>query len=313
MTVLRDIDIDIVERESLASHTIFKIGGPARWFYNVKDRDGLRRIVDWTEKNHIPFIVIGGGSNILVSDEGYDGLIIKMEDHTFQVADDCVTTAAGASLALVSKSVTDEGLTGFEWAFGIPGTVGGAVRGNAEAFGNSIADIATKIELLDGATGNFFECEPAEMNFEYRRSICVDHPSWIVVRAVFQLQRDSVAACRERLADFLQKKKNDQPLGVQCAGCCFKNVEVSRMNRSTEIPVEFLRKGFVSAGYLIEHAHMKNHVIGRAMVSPKHANFIVNLGGATARDIRDLMALVKERVAERFGVELEEEVQLIGF
>lgn len=313
MTVLKEIDIDIREHELLAPYTIFKIGGPARWFFVVKNSQDLFRIAEWITRMQVPFVVLGGGSNVLVNDRGFEGLVIRMEDRSFALEGEQVSAAAGAIFAAVAKTATDNGLSGLEWAFGIPGTVGGAVRGNAGAFGGSTADCVLHVEILDGNTGILSSVAGSEMAFEYRRSMCAEKKSWIVTRATLQLVSAPVGECKVRLAEFLEQKKSHQPLGHQCAGCAFKNIAISRMNPDAEIQTEFLQKGFVPAGYLIEKAHMKNHVIGRAMVSPKHANFMINLGGASAADIYELMQVVKERVYDYCGVLLEEEVQYIGF
>lgn len=299
------------ENEPLAGYTVYKIGGPARFFARISSREDVFEALHFAKTHSLPVVVLGGGSNVLVSDRGVDGLVLKMEDRTIAMANDEIVVGAGAITAAVSKAATDAGLSGLEWAFGIPGTIGGAVRGNAGAFGSSIAEKVISVEIYDTKTGEVRDYSQDELQFSYRKSAFATNP-WIALSARLRLAPLPIAECKELLREFLERKKTTQPLGGACAGCSFKNADVSTVPRSLEFPAEFLAKGQIPAGYLLDRANMKNHVIGRAMVSPKHANFIVNLGGASAQDVRSLLECARERVFERFGIRLEEEIQYIG-
>ncbi|MBI4239599.1 UDP-N-acetylmuramate dehydrogenase [Candidatus Uhrbacteria bacterium] len=306
------MELPILHNEPLSKHTIFQIGGPARYFFRVKNYVDLKEIVQWAQQHEVPLAVLGGGSNVLASDKGFDGLVLKMEDRTIDIQGSFINAGAGAITAMVSKLTVEAGLSGLEWAYGIPGTIGGAVRGNAGAFGGSFSDIVSLVEMLDPKTLEIHRVTGEGMQFQYRRSMLANTP-WIVTYAILKMDVSTPEMCKERMQEFLDQKKTNQPLGMQCAGCAFKNVPVASITKSIELPVEFLQTGRVPAGYLVDKAKMKNHVCGRAMVSPKHANFIVNLGGATAMDVVELMKIIKDRVYQEFGVVLEEEIQYIGF
>lgn len=299
------------ENEPLSKHTTFAIGGPARWFFRVKEYQGIKNIVQWLGKEQVPYFTLGGGSNVLAYDHGFDGLVIKMEDRTCEVKGNLITASAGAILAVVAHKASEAGLSGLEWAFGVPGTIGGAVRGNAGAFGKSIADVLVMAEIIDVNSGDIIRCTPDELHFSYRTSLLKQKKHWIVTHALLKLTQSDVATSRERLRSFVEQKRERQPLGAACAGCVFKNVPVDSFPSRADIPIEFLEKGFIPASYLIEKANLKNHIIGKAIVSPKHGNFIINQGGARAQDVLDLIALAKGRTRETFGILLQEEIQYI--
>lgn len=287
----------IIENEPLSRHTSYAIGGPARWFVRVTDASDLPEIVRWILEKRVPWYVLGGGSNILIGDSGYDGLVIRMDDRSVAFDGERVIAAAGAPTAMVVNACIQQGLAGFEWAFGIPGTIGGAVRGNAGAFGSSISDLLEYADVIDPKTGAIERMSNSDFHFRYRWSFLAERRR-IILRAGFHLTESTKGACKEILDRHLASKRNTQPLGSHCAGCTFKNIVEADVT--------------IYAGKLVDGVGLKGTMCGDAQISEKHANFIINRGHASARDIESLIALAKTSVKKKFGVELEEEIRFLG-
>lgn len=302
--------IDIIEHEPLSRYTSFRIGGYARYFVRIKDVSDLPQIVAWIAQRGLSYYVLGGGTNTLVSDEGFSGLVIKIEDRSYHIDGNRVVASAGASYALIAQATSTNGLSGVEWAFGIPGTIGGAVRGNAGAFGGSIGDVCVSIDVIDPDSSAWKTLTKSELGFRYRWSALGAH-RFIIARALLELVPQDPAQCRAALEEFSRQKRERQPLGAQCAGSIFKNVETSALDPSF-IPAEYENAQLVHAGFLIDTAGLKGTKVGGAMVSEKHANFILNTGGATCADVIQLIAIVKQRVRDRWGIELSEEIRYLG-
>lgn len=295
----------------LASYTTFKIGGSAKYLVSVKSVDELKQAITLAQEHHLNYFVFGGGSNMLVSDEGFDGMAIKIEMNASSVADDRVIADAGILTAALARASIDGGLTGFEWGIGVPGTAGGAVRGNAGAFGGEMKDAVESVEaLVDGEVHTFSN---AECTFKYRHSIFKENGG-IVLGVTLKLKPDPERNGLKKMMEYLDKRNKTQPKGAASTGCIFKNYEFSEPDsRWVNVPEEFLTKKRISAGWLIEQAGMKGEKEGAAGVSDVHGNFILNLGGATGADVKRLIERVKAAVAEKFGIDLEEEIQYIGF
>lgn len=300
----------ILENESLAKYTSYKIGGPARWFVSVKDVSRLPEIVAFIQEKQTPYYVLGGGTNTLISDSGFDGLVIKIDDRSITIEGDHVIVASGAVTAMVVNKAVQQGLTGFEWAFGIPGTIGGAIRGNAEAFGISTADILSTVEVIDPQTGSVEMMTPADLQYRYRWSILAEKRR-IIMRARFQLKQSTVEECKARVQNYLSQKKERQPLGAHCAGSAFKNIIRASVDRAL-VPKEMEANEKIYAGWLIDQSGLKGEERGDAEISKKHANFIINRGHATSVDVCELITRAKTAVKERFGLDLEEEIRYLG-
>ncbi len=284
--VLRDV--------LLKDHTTFKTGGPAGAFVLVENNDELARAVAFLKNREIPFFVLGNGSNLLVSDSGFDGAVIKLSGsfNELSVSDNVITAGAGVLLSKVCLLAEESGLSGLEFAYGIPGTLGGATVMNAGAYDGEMSYVVSEVTVLDGeGIVRTLSCE--DMHFGYRDSI-IKHSPMIVLSAKMTLEPGDRAEIHDKMADFLQRRKSKQPLEFPSAGSTFKR------------PVGYF------AGKLIEDAGLKGKRIGGACVSEKHAGFIVNTGGATASDINMLMETVEEEVYQRFGVKLEPEVIKLG-
>jgi UDP-N-acetylmuramate dehydrogenase len=326
----------LVRGEPMSRHTTFRIGGPADLFIEATSADDLRDIVLVARRDQVPHFILGGGSNLLVSDAGMRGLVIlnRARNLKFQVSNTCtvrrrkclksqtgmeplggdpakastprVHVESGVILPTLARECIERGLAGLEWAIGVPGTVGGAVVGNAGAHGSDVAQSLISASIL-AADGNVRDWSAQALQFGYRSSVLksqianrqppkegdsqIARP--VVLAAEFELKPSTREECEARAAEFAEKRKRTQPTGATI-GSMFKNP-----------PGDY-------AGRLIEAAGLKGARAGNAEISSLHANFFVNLGGASAADINSLINLAREKVQAMFGVELELEIQLVG-
>lgn len=287
-------EIEIKMNEPMSGHTTFAIGGPASLFIQPKNVQELIAALAAVRENDIPYLVLGNGSNVLVSDNGIQGAVIcTAQMHEIQVGDDHTITAdAGALLSSVAGRAQREGLTGAEFSGGIPGSLGGAVFMNAGAYDGQMSGIIQKTEYLDGS-GELCILEGDAHHFDYRQSAFRSHPEWTIVRSTVQLQPGDPTAILDKMNDFAKRRRDKQPLSFASAGSTFKRPE-----------------GYF-AGRLIEDAGLKGVSVGAAQVSEKHAGFLINRGGATCDEMLRLIELVQNRVREQFGVSLECEVRII--
>ena len=288
-------DIDILKDEPMRRHTTFAIGGPADFFIQPKTRRELAGALSVLRERGIPFLLLGNGSNMLVADAGIRGAVVcTTELDEVRIGEDgyTLTAEAGALLGRVARRAQRAGLTGVEFAGGIPGSVGGAVFMNAGAYDGQMAGVVEQTEYLDEA-GETHTLTGEEHGFAYRGSVFRAHPDWTVVRSILRLQPGDPAAILDKMNDFAQRRRDKQPLNFPSAGSTFKRPE-----------------GYF-AGRLIEDAGLKGVSVGAAQVSEKHAGFLINRGGATCDDMLRLIELVQQRVREQFGVQLECEVRII--
>lgn len=285
---------EILENEPMKKHTTFKVGGPADYFIAPGSVHEIKSAIECAKKYGISWRVIGGGSNLLVRDEGFRGLIICLgsEFSSIEINEDKdVYAQAGARLPRIGSLVAKEGLTGFEFASGIPGSVGGAVMMNAGAYGNEIKDIIVEAQVLK-KDGEIQWLSKDELELGYRTS-CIKKNGYVVLGAHFKLAKGDSDRIKEKMQDLSCKRKEKQPLEYPSAGSTFKRPE-----------------GYFAAK-LIEDAGLKGFGVGGAMVSEKHAGFVINKDDATASDIIKLTDEIKKKVKEQFGVELELEVELL--
>lgn len=280
--------------ELMKKHTSWRIGGPADIYVEPASRGELQLAVSYAHELSIPLTVIGAGTNILVSDEGIRGIVIKIGSGLdwISVNENIIFAEAGAKLSRVASVARDAGLGGFEFSAGIPGDVGGAVVMNAGANGASVGAQVKEILLLN-PEGVYFKKTKDEMNFGYRSSALQSELA-VVVEAVFSCCRRDRNAINEDMDTYIKKRKDTQPLHYPNAGSVFKNP-----------PGE-------SAGRLIEAAGLKGERVGDAQISLMHANFIINLGAATARDVLMLINKARASVLDRFGIDLKPEVKVLG-
>ncbi len=276
----------------LAPYTTFKIGGPAKYFYIVKSANDLIKVIKWATKNKTPFFILGNGSNILVSDKGFNGLVIKMQNAKCKMQNAKIIADAGIILGKLVNESVKIGLTGLEWAAGIPGTIGGAIRGNAGAFDVSMSDIVERVRALNIKTSQITNFKNKDCKFNYRESIFKKNKNSIILSAELKLKKGKTS--KNLIKNYANQRKEKQPMEFFSAGCIFKNPAKQ------------------SAGYLIEQCGLKGKKIGGAMISEKHANFIVNTGKAKASDVKKLIDLCKEKVKNKFKIKLKEEIEYLG-
>ena len=306
----------ILENEPMSVHTSFKVGGPARYFAKASSMESLKNALSFAREKHLPHFILGNGTNLLVSDKGYDGVIISLAGDFSEIVDlgnGKFKVGAATPLGRFARHTLKQGYSGIHKLAGIPGTLGGAVYMNAGAYGQEIGQACTGVTVLD-AGGNIRELSAAECGFGYRRRVfsngnngAGDDNGKIILAATFQLQSASsqgltAADLEAELAECMAKRKATQPLNMPNAGSTFKRLDKG----AAETPAQ------LAPGYYIEQAGLKGYRIGSAEVSKLHANFIVNAGGATAQDIKSLSEYVQNKVAEKFGIELKREIILLG-
>lgn len=285
---------DVRINEPMSKHTSFKIGGPADIFVAPANRDELIHTLSVCKNNHVPYYIIGNGSNVLVKDKGFRGVIIQIYKNFnhIKIDGETVYVEAGILLSKLSKLIATEGLQGFEFASGIPGTLGGAIYMNAGAYGGEISQVLVSADVIDHA-GNIITMSNDELKLGYRTSILQDN-NYTVISAVLSLKKGNKEEIKALMKDLDTRRKTKQPLELPSAGSTFKRPE-----------------GYY-AGKLIMDSDLRGYVIGDAMVSEKHCGFVVNKGNATASDVLNLINHIQKTVKEKYGVDLEREVRVIG-
>ena len=284
----------LLRDELMSRHTTFRVGGPADVFVMPGTFEEVKGTVNLCRDYKLPYYIVGNGSNLLVSDRGYRGVIIQIgkELGGIRVEGEAVTVQAGALLSVTANHVREEELTGFEFASGIPGTLGGACVMNAGAYGGEMGDILTEITALT-PEGEVIRIARAQMELGYRTSI-IARKGYVVLEANMRLKKGDRQEIRAKMEELKEKRVSKQPLEYPSAGSTFKRPE-----------------GYF-AGKLIQDAGLRGFAVGKAQVSEKHCGFVINKGGATAKDISELMARVSQTVEEKFGVRLEPEVKKLG-
>lgn len=301
--------MQILENEPMSKHTSFKVGGPARFFAKVESIEELKAALALATEKGLPHFIVGNGTNLLVADQGYEGVVIELAG-TFSGIEDLGSgmfkVGAAVPLGRFARSALKQGFAGIHKLAGIPGTLGGALYMNAGAYGQEIGNCCTAVTVLDG-DGNIRDIPSAECGFGYRQSAFQKNDA-IALSATFQLsaasaQGKTTADLEAELAECMAKRKATQPLNMPNAGSTFKRLDAGATDTPTQI----------APGYYIEQAGLKGFRIGGAEVSTLHANFIVNAGGATAKDILELSEHVQRVVHEKFAIELKREIILLGF
>ena len=285
---------DILTREYMKNHTSFKIGGSADFLVTPRTVDQIQNLIITLKKENIPVFIMGNGSNLLVSDKGIRGVVIKLSKNfsSFSISGDEVTAQSGILLSTLSKSIVNESLSGFEFASGIPGTIGGAVTMNAGAYDSEMKNIVQEVVAMD-MDGNIKTFTNQEMNFRYRKSRVTDE-TLVVLEAKLKLEKGNIEDIKAKIDDFTVRRTTKQPLTAYSAGSSFKRPE-----------------GYF-AGKLIEDAGLKGIIMRNAAVSSLHSGFVINTGDATCENILELIEFIKLTVFSKFGVMLEEEVRVVG-
>lgn len=311
--------ISIQKNIPLASFTTFKIGGPAKYFCEVKTIDDLEEALGFAEENGLPIFVLGGGSNLLVSDSGFQGLVIKISSFKYQLSGLKVRADAGVSLGRIVIESVSKGLRGMEWAAGVPGTIGGAIRGNAGCFGGEMKDVVESVMVFDTDTMKTKKISGKKCGFGYRESIFKKNRNFIIWSVSLKLKKGDAGELKAKIKDVMECRRNRQHLDLPSAGSIFKNISDSGAIKKISLESPDAAKnakypnGTIAVAYLLDECGLKGVKIGGAMISHKHSNFIVNFDNAMAEDIIILMGIMKERVMVKFGVNPEAEVRLVGF
>lgn len=330
------------ENEPLAKYTTFRIGGPAKYFFVAKSSDDVVKAIKAANEAGIRYALLGGGANTLVSENGFDGLVIKMENRGLFIDDGLARAEAGVPLLFLAQETVKKGWKGLEFYATIPGSVGGAIRGNAGAFECETKDVLVRARIMRTVLhtkDSPHEVEEVwlsneECGFGYRDSLfkkdrdaTTGHNQYIILEGEFRLEKGDAKEGTKYMREILAKKAATQTLESPSAGCVFANVEFapgtydlkdSKRGNPTDqfkrdAPKEMIERGVVSAGWMIDNLGLKGKTMGGAKVSEKHGNFLVNTGNAKATDIVMLISFLKQQVRDTYGIQLQEEVQLIGF
>ena len=286
---------NICLQESMASHTTFRIGGLADCFVQLENTEQLIKIQKYLSQVGVPFFILGNGSNLLVSDAGFRGVILQIgpKMNRVTVEGNVIVAQAGASMAQIARTAMEHELTGMEFASGIPGTIGGGVVMNAGAYGGELSQIVTQVNVVNNE-GEIMELDNETMEFGYRTSTIRNNP-FTVTEVILRLEKGDRQQIRERMEELAAKRREKQPLEYPSAGSTFKR------------PAEHY------AGQLIMEAGLRGLQCGGAKVSDKHCGFVINTGNATAEDVRKLIREVQARVKDQFNVDLETEVLFLGW
>lgn len=291
---MQELGIDWEQNCPLSRHSSFRIGGAADIALFPQSTEKLCQALTLLREQEIPTLVIGNGSNVVFSDEGYRGAVVFTgKCRKIQIDGDVVIADAGVSLSTLASAVRDESLSGLEFAFGIPGTLGGAIYMNAGAYGGSMSDVCVSSEYYDLQTSQIGRLLYGEQGFDYRKSIYQNHPNRIILGATLKLKRGPRKTITETMRTYWEKRRATQPLEFPNAGSTFKRPEGH------------------FAGKLIEDCRLKGLTVGGAQVSTKHAGFIVNVGGATSEDVKRLIEQIQATVLQQTGVELECEIRFL--
>jgi UDP-N-acetylmuramate dehydrogenase len=337
--------LNIQQNIPLAPYTTFKIGGSAKFFVEVSSEEALIEAVEYAKDNNLEFFVLGGGSNVLVSDKGFDGLIIRlvsknngnqpivkmrMENGSFYL--ECW---AGENLSSILKLAAESSLSGLEWAAGIPGTIGGAVRGNAGAFGSCMVDSVESVRIFDASDNSniiYDENQNAKIKnqnynsklkildknrceFDYRTSLFKENNNLIITSVVLKLKKGDKAEIGAKIKENIEKRTEKQPQGFS-VGSFFKNpiCKEEKMIKQFEADTGMkIKDDKIPAGWLIAEAGFLGKKVGNVQVSENHGNFVVNLGDGKAEDVIILASMIKQKIREKFNIQLSEEVQYVGF
>lgn len=290
----------IKQNEPLANHCTYRIGGPARVLFSAANEREIVAGIEIAKENRFKIMILGGGSNILFSDRGFDGLVLKLANNSIKITEEkedraVVLAGAGAPLAALVKFALDNSLAGMEWAAGIPGTAGGAIRGNAGAFGREIGASVLRVRALEISGKSVVPAIVGKEDcaFGYRESVFKWNKNLVITAAKFVLEKGNANEIADKIKECAEKKRISQPLDFPSAGSVFKNPE-----------------GFFAAK-IIEDCGLKGRSAGGAQISEKHANFIVNRGNARADDVLALIAQIKAAAKEKFAVDLKEEIEIV--
>ena len=287
-------DSVLLYNEPMSKHTSFKTGGPCDLYVEVGNKQDLITLLSIIKDNNIPFTIVGNGSNLLVRDGGLDGIAIKFKDKTIEINDLEVTAASGVVNAYLGNVLLNHELGGFEFACGIPGTIGGAIYMNAGAYGSEMKNVITEVEFVNLENLEIETLKNEELDFSYRHSAFQEKIKGFIISAKMHFERSNSSTIQEKMNEARDKRFNSQPIEYPSAGSTFKRIDNFLTSKA------------------IDEAGLKGYTIGGAQVSEKHAGFIVNKGNATSQDIIDLIDYVKKVIYEKYNKKIDTEVRIIG-
>lgn len=302
--------MNIQENIALKDVSTFKIGGRAQYMVYAENQQDIIEALRFAEEKDLPIGLIGSGCNLLIHDEDIEGLILKMNTKSIEIRDKQLFAEAGVSLAILANYGHKADLVGLEWAPSVPSSVGGAIRGNAGAFGGETKDRLKQIRIYRG--GKIEDIDASDIEFHYRYSGFKDENNTdIILGGLFELEKGNVEASKIHIRDNIITKSQSQPVGVACSGCIFKNyegfIDEELYSQYPELSI-FVEKGVIPSGYLIEKAGLKGFTQGGIQISEKHGNYMINTGMGTYTDVIKLIEIVKKRIHDIFRVYIEEEV-----
>lgn len=305
--------VTVMRNEPMSRHTRFGIGGPADLLVEAATAEAFTSALALANAGGLATVVVGDGTNLIVSDAGFRGVVLRLRSADISAAGTRVTVESGARLQALVDFTVSHGLKGLETMTGIPGSVGGAIYGNAGAYGHSIMERVRRVWFHDGAALRQFGNAACE--FRYRESIFKRHKDWIVLRAELLMDAGNAAALGEESARILGIRNKKYPPTMKCAGSIFKNLLLSELPESVanQLPPAAIIEGKVPSAWFLEQVGAKGMRTGDIQVAEYHANLIYNDGAGTASDLIEVIATLKARVREKFGIGIEEEVQYIGF
>jgi UDP-N-acetylmuramate dehydrogenase len=304
-------NVQVFVNAPLSRYTRFEIGGAARMLANVSTVGALAETLRIAEQSRTPHAIIGGGTNLIVDDEGFPGVVMRYAANNIEIDGFRVRVEAGAVLQDLVDRTIDAGLRGLETLTGIPGWVGGAIYGNAGAYGHSIDERVEMVRFFDG--NGFREIGNAACEFRYRESVFKQHKDWIILSATLALDRANPAELRSTAEGILTIRNRKYPPTMCCAGSIFKNLLLAELPEALreQIPETLIREGKVPSAYFLEQVGAKGMSNGQVRVADYHANLIYNAGGGTSRQVHDLIETLQQRVLDRFNLRLDEEIQYV--
>jgi len=308
----------IIKNKTLAPLTTFKIGGKAKFFVEVRNSKELKSAINWAKTKKEKIIIFSGGSNVLINDSGVDGLVIKMRDISLMIDNNKLICGAGLSLAQAVITATNHNLSGLEWAAGIPGTIGGAVYGNAGAFGKTISETVRYVVAYDIKNNTFLTLNNQQCEFSYRESVFKKINNLIIVNICLALMPGEKNEIKKLVDNYLIYRNNSQPKNFS-AGSIFKNLTfdyLQSVNPDLAVQAEkanIVKGNKISTSWVIDKLGLKGKQIGFAKISEKHAGFILNIGQAKARDVIDLINFIKQKAKKKYNIDLNEEIRYLGF
>ena len=309
----------IREGISLKEYSTYAIGGRAGYFCEIENEEGGKEAIEFANDNHLQIFVLGGGSNLIISDSGFNGLVLKVNVSRYTLHATRLTVGAGVSMQELVEKTTSQGLGGLEWAGGLPGSIGGAIFGNAGCFGHEIKEIIQNVHAID-FEGNIRDFSKEQCGFFYRSSIFKREEGWIILEAELAFEKGEIQELQKIAQEKIDYRKARHPVEYPNIGSIFKNIEDQAsvkkiLERLPELENDVRARwyGKVPTAVLIEKVGLKGKRDDGIQVSEKHANFLINTGGGKAQVVADLIKEIKQKVKEQFDIELEEEVRYIGF